>query len=473
MPAPPLVELDRITVHLGGRPVLHDLSWSLRHGEQWAVVGPNGSGKSTLLQVIRGDRRPLTGTRTYALDGAPQPAAAAARLIGFVSPEHHERTSRLQLQLRGWGVVASGLFDTTYVAGRLSDAEVARVEEVVDRLALRDIAERPVEALSFGQMRMLLIARAVVREPRVLVLDECTNGLDAKARVALLAFLERVAERTHVIASSHRYGDLPAATTHHAVIAGGRIVEAGTGLPHARRRASRTTIASPRIPHGDVLVEIRDADVYRGERRVLRGVAWSLRRGAHTAIRGANGAGKSTFARLVAGTLPAAYGAAIVRFGSRGPFDVAELRRRIAHVSDELQIAYEIDPPVEQVVASGFTGSIGTIAHADGHTAAVNAIAQRLGIADLLGRRFGALSFGERRKVLIARGLVHRPEILILDEIWSGLDATFRAQLHELLDEHVAAGTTLLTISHHDDDLPEYVRRTCTLEDGVLVEEAS
>jgi molybdate transport system ATP-binding protein len=471
--APPLISLDRVTVCLDGRAVLHEVSWALRPGEQWAIVGPNGSGKSTLLAVIRGDRWPERdgGRRAYALDGAPQSVGAAAQQIGSVSPEQQERFTRLDLTVRGRDLIASGLRDTTYAHGSLAPDEEVAVDALIERFALAALAAAPIRTLSFGQLRMLLVARALVREPRILVLDEFANGLDRRARTALLGFLEHVAERTQVVASAHRVEDLPASTTDYARLAGGRIVETGRGRPGAHRAPrTRTRARRPAAP-ADVLVAIRGADVYREETLVLRDVTWSIRRGEHTAIHGANGSGKSTFAELIAGTLPAAYGAEIERFGARGPFDVRELRRRIAHVSDALQIAYDANPTVERAIASGFTASIGTIeSPSDEQRAAVAAIVHRLGLEALCGRRFRTLSFGERRKVLLARGLVARPELLILDEVWGGLDAAFRAALIPLLDELAAAGTTLLAISHHEDDVPAQVRRAFLVEAGTVRE---
>jgi ABC-type molybdenum transport system ATPase subunit/photorepair protein PhrA len=122
------------------------------------------------------------------------------------------------------------------------------------------------------------------------------------------------------------------------------------------------------------------------------------------------------------------------------------------------------------VIATGFAASIGTIEtkpDAEQHRVAETMLA-RLRLQPLAGRPFLALSFGERRKVLIARGLVRRPDLLILDEVWSGLDAAFRGVLGELLDELVAAGTTVVMISHHDDDLPAFIRRSYLVEQGRL-----
>jgi molybdate transport system ATP-binding protein len=466
----PLIELERVNVHLDGRHVLHDVSWTLRPGQQWAIVGPNGSGKSALLGVIRGDRwiDRDGGVRRYALDGTEQPVAAAAPRIGYVSPELQERYARLDLGFSGRVLIATGLHDAVYLPRGLDAAQSERVDELVERFGLEAIAARPVRELSFGQLRMLLVARALVRSRRVLVLDEFTNGLDRRTRGVLLAFLERVAAGTHVVCASHRIADLPGTTNVHAVLAGGRIAAVGDGLPRSARRP-----AGPERRHAAVhadeepLVAIHGADVYRGESLVLRGVDWSLRRGEHTVIRGANGSGKSTFAELLAGTVHAAFGADIVRFGARGPFDLWELKRRIVHVSDELQTAYDVSPTAEDVVCSGYASSIGIMLGPDSaKRAAAVELMQGLGLDHLRARRFLTLSFGERRKILIARGLVNRPEVLILDEIWSGLDEQFRETLRTLLTQLAADGTTVVVISHHDDDLPAFVRRECLVAES-------
>lgn len=471
--AHPLIALDRVNVHLDGRHVLRDVSWRLQPGEQWAIVGANGSGKSTLLRVIRGDCwiDHDGGTRSYALNGTPHAVGAAAPLIGYVSPELQERYTRLDLAFPGRTLIATGLHDTIYLPRPLAPDEERRVDAIVERFGLQALAQRPMNALSFGQLRRLLIARALVREPRVLVLDEFTNGLDRRARIELLTFLEQVAGTTHVIVASHRADDLPATTTAHAVVADGRIVESGTGRPPSRRTPppvrEKQRRTRPQVHADDVLVAIRGADVYRGETAVLRGVDWTLRRGEHCLVRGANGAGKSTFAGLVAGTIPAALGAEVLRFGSQGPFDVWELKRRIAHVSDALQTAYDANPIVERVIASGFVSSIGVMHEPDAaQRRTVGELMRALGLGHLAGRRFLTLSFGERRKVLIARGLVHRPDVLILDEVWAGLDAQFRVALAELLDHLVDDGTTLMLISHHDEDLPPFVQRAYAIADG-------
>ncbi len=451
--------------------MLKDVSWSLEAGDHWAVVGANGSGKSTLLRVIAGTQwvDHDGGRRTYSPDGAAQHVVArAASWIRSVSAEQHERYARLDLPLAGRSIVESGFDNSVYVHRELDAGETARVDTLIALLDLERFAHRPLNELSSGQFRRLLIARALVDEPRVLVLDEFTNGLDRIARRDVLDFLDRIAPSVALVVASHRAADFPHAVTRTATLRDGRIASAGPGRPSLRATAAAGA-PPPAADRREVLLRFGNADVYRGEALVLRGLNWELRRGEHTTIRGANGAGKSTFAGLIAGTVPAATGAYVERFGATGPFDIWQLKERVALVSDDLQIRYDQSDTVEDVIASGFPSSIGLFMKlATEQRAAADELVTRIGLGALRGRTFTRLSFGERRKVLIARSLVRRPDIFILDEVWNGLDVEFRAALHALLTDMAAAGTTLVVIAHDEDELAGLAPRVCIIENGAI-----
>ena len=471
----PLVDLQHVNVHLDGHHALKDVTWSLKPGEHWAFAGANGSGKSTLLRVIRGSQwiDPDGGERTYGFDGTPRGPMSAAAHIGFVAPEQQEKYVRLELPIDGRSVIASGFDDTLYVHGNLSGERSAAVEDIITRLDIGAFARKRVNALSFGQLRRLLIARALVRKPRILVLDEFTNGLDAGARRDVLSFLGTLTDAVQLILASHRFDDFIPAVTHHALMRDGRIVEHGAGQPHPLERAPRMhppAIAAIQRDAGVVpMVEIRHADVYRGATHVLHNIDWSIRKGEHSAITGANGSGKSTFASVVAGTLAPVYGADIVRNGEPGPFDVWRIKEQIAHVSEEWQVAFDINHTVEEILLSGFAHSVGLFHEPDDtqrERAAV--LIDELGLQPLRARPFMQLSFGERRKVLVARSLVRPPDLFILDEVWNGLDAGFRTLLEGHVRRLAEAETTFLLIAHHEDDLPDFVTRRFALDAGRL-----
>ena len=396
----PLVALNDMHVHLGERHVLRGITWTLERGTHWGFVGPNGSGKSTLLRVIAGTQwiDYDGGTRTYSSDGVNHDAVGRAKTwIRFVSAEQHERYARLDLALPGRSIVESGFHDSVYVGRQLESAASERVNALIDELALGPFADRPLREMSSGQFGRLLIARALVREPLMLVLDEFTNGLDRTARRDVTASLDRIARSVTLVIASHRSTDFPAAITHSATMSDGRLQSIQSGRPVLRQAAVPALLPTRRAQPAELLIDIRAADVYRGKTLVLRNIDWQLRRGEHTAIRGANGSGKSTFAGLVAGTISAATGARIVRFGATEPFDIWDLKKRIAHVSDDLQIAYDQHETVEAVIASGFSSSIGLFSEANAQQlATVDELIERIEIEALRGRSFAALSFGER-----------------------------------------------------------------------------
>lgn len=469
----PLIELRHVNVTLAGQRALDDVSWQLNPGEHWAFVGANGSGKSTLLRVIRGQQwiDPDGGERAYRFDGVPGGPMTAAAQISFVAPEQQERYVRLDLPIDGRNVIASGFDDTLYMHGALSAERSAAVEAIIDRLDIGAFAKRRVRSLSFGQLRRLLIARALVRGPRILVLDEFTNGLDGGARRDILGLLATLAPQVQLILASHRFDDFIPAITHHATLRGGRIVERNAGRPQPPVRPLRTPRGTPtrtRTP-APPLVEIRHADVFRGTTHVLHNIDWSIRAGEHTAITGANGSGKSTFASVVAGTLAPVYGGDVLRAGASGPFDVWQLKETIAHVSEEWQVAFDVNHTVEEVVLSGFASSVGLFHEPDAEQRErAAALIDELGLEALRARPFMQLSFGERRKVLIARSLVRPPALFILDEVWNGLDASFRTLLEAQIARLASSGTTLLLIAHHQDDLPALIERRFALDAGRL-----
>jgi len=203
-------------------------------------------------------------------------------------------------------------------------------------------------------------------------------------------------------------------------------------------------------------------------RDVLRGLDFTLREGERVAIVGANGAGKSTLLRLLAGEeQPAAGTIRRLDLGARaGAFDLCG---RIGLVSPELQARHRFDATGEAVVLSGFRGTIGLAEEPSPaeRAAAAGALA-RLGIAHLAARHLLTLSYGELRKLLLARALAPAPEVLLLDEPLAGLDPASRAWTLDAVEEACARGAALVAVTHHEDEVPRGVHRRLTLEGGRL-----
>src|SRR5262249_40941136 len=154
-----------------------------RTGEHWAVLGRNGSGKSTLLKLIRGELWPApggAGRRVYALNGEEQSSAVGIKeQFALVSPELQMRYRQQEWTLTATQVVQSGFGGGDYVYRKLTPEQIDRVLALSRQLALDPLLARNVQTLSSGELRKVLIARALVASPRVLVCDEICDGLDA------------------------------------------------------------------------------------------------------------------------------------------------------------------------------------------------------------------------------------------------------------------------------------------------------
>jgi iron complex transport system ATP-binding protein len=226
------------------------------------------------------------------------------------------------------------------------------------------------------------------------------------------------------------------------------------------------------------ILELVNATIVRGDTRVIDGLSLSIHRGEHTAILGPNGSGKSSLIRVL--TLEdrpraANDGSAVLRFFGREHWDIEELRARIALVSGDLDAGFGLGTSGgrvsgEDVALSGLLGSHGVFFHHVVTTSMrerARAALRRVEAEHLADKPLNQMSAGERRRVLIARALVARPEALLLDEPTSGLDLVARQRFMESVRE-LAAGTTIILVTHHVDEIIPETKRVILLQRGVV-----
>ena len=173
-----IVLLRDVTIRYGNRTILDRLSWTIRQGEHWALQGRNGSGKSTLLSLICADN-----PQSYACDitlfghqrGSGESIWDIKRRIGYVSPEMHRSYQR---NLPALSIVASGLKDTVGLYARATDEDKQQCLKWMQRFGIEQLAQRAFTQLSSGEQRLILVCRAFVKNPDLLILDEPMHGLD-------------------------------------------------------------------------------------------------------------------------------------------------------------------------------------------------------------------------------------------------------------------------------------------------------
>ena len=223
--AVPLIALERVDAWRKGRRVLHDVTWRLAPGEHWLVTGPNGSGKSSFLRVLHGQLRPaLGGSVTWPALGNPKDVWELRKQVAWVSPEL-QAAYRYPSTVRE--CIASGFTSSVGATRAPTPEETQRIEELLDELALRPLADRMLTTLSYGQARRALLGRLLALKPRVLLLDEPWEGLDAPNAELLNTVLAAVAaDGTQLVCASHLAAHR-SHFTHEVALDAGRVVQAG------------------------------------------------------------------------------------------------------------------------------------------------------------------------------------------------------------------------------------------------------
>jgi molybdate transport system ATP-binding protein len=506
--ARPLITLEHVDVVVEGKTILRDLYWRLRPGEHWAIVGGNGSGKSTLLKLIRGEFRPAPGggRLVYAFDDDVQTTAVGVReKIALVSPELQSRYLQQEWKLTGWQVVHSGFAGGDYVYQRPTAAQRQRAHAIICLLGIRRFLGRNVQELSTGELRKVLIARALAGAPRILACDEICDGLDAASRAGLLQTLDQVARHgTQLLHVTHRAEELIPSITHRLELKAGRVARqtptrvgqasslpqglpardpitgrmpaqagwkpaplAGPGPSRGERASAKPNQRRFKSSQPRALLSIRGASVYLGSKPVLRNIHLDICPGEHWAILGPNGAGKSTLLQLMLGDLHPAWGGVVWRFGFPPGNTIWEARRTIGFISPGLQSNYREPLTGAEVIASGFFSSIGLTRRVSrAQRQRVAALIGELDLPALAGRSVLQMSYGEFRLILLARALVQRPELILCDEPFDGLDATARERLSRALTDVACRGTSLVMVTHHQNDLPACITHVAELNSG-------
>ena len=224
----PVLALADVTFRRDGKQIIDGISLTVQRGEHWALLGPNGAGKSTLLGFCAAVTFPTSGTvHVLGEQMGRVDLAQIRRFIGHVNPRH-----RLQYSLSVREVVLTGITATIDTPMRWTPTpeQLARADAMIDAVGLSHKTSDVWPTLSQGERGRTLIARALVAEPQLLLLDEPTTGLDVAAREQLLETIDSLDETHPEVASilvTHHLEELPTTTTHALLIADGRTVATG------------------------------------------------------------------------------------------------------------------------------------------------------------------------------------------------------------------------------------------------------
>lgn len=467
----PVVELENVTVASGGHIIFSGLNWTLREGEAWAVVGPTGSGKTTLAEAILGRHpTPDGAVRWPLLDrvrAAGRKADYPSQVIAHVTFKEESRlfsyAGHYYQQRFEFADVDTPLSLDQFLRAGTHATEI-EVFAVAERLGVREQLPLPFMTLSNGQTRRARLARALLAKPELLILDDPFIGLDSQGRADLSVLLGELVKEGKRLVLICREDMVPGWVTH--TLESGRWKAEGGVERHATSRVSPPSAFL--LPASDVVIELANVSVTHAGRAILDRVTWTVRAGERWAVVGPNGSGKTTLLSLLCGDHPQAYANDIRLFGRRrGTGEtIWDVKRNVGLVSPEFHLYFTEPLTAERAAATGFFDGVADHPTTAEQAERVGELFASFGIAHLAGRPFKSLSTGEQRLVLLARALVKRPPLVILDEPFQGLDAE-RVQLcRAWLDSELGNDQTLLFVTHELAELPRSVTRTLRLDRG-------
>jgi molybdate transport system ATP-binding protein len=458
-----------VRLRLGEHTVLRDVNWRIAPGQRWVLIGDNGAGKTQLLKLLAGDVWPTPGAgsrRRYRLGRAVFDDPYGIRdEIAYLGPERQDRYEHYEWNHRVLQIVGTGLHRTDIPLNPLRASDRDWLMRLLTRLHIQSLARRRFLSLSYGERRLVLVARALAWRPRLLLLDEPFSGLDPDNRERLAAGLRSLSRSALPwVLSTHRIDDLSIPATHLCRLESGRVaarsrLAARFGRPSRKGStlARATQRAAAARSDRRVLLRLRNASIWRDGTAVLRNLSLAVEAGQCWVVHGTNGSGKSTLIQTLYGDLGVAAGGSIVRDGVVPGVPLWTFQRRVGLVAPELHAILARQQTVDDVVASGLPAR-------ERHR--VLAALRRVDASRLGGRTLRTLSYGQMRRVLFARALVNEPDILLLDEPYAGLDARTRAALCALIERAIEAGATAVITTHHDDEWPAATSHELQLSSG-------
>jgi ribosome-dependent ATPase len=463
----------------GSVAALDRVSISLPSGRLVGLIGPDGVGKSSLLAILAGAREIQQG---------------AVRVLGADISSAAARTSvcpRIAYMPQGLGKnlypdlsVTENIEFFSRLFAQSSEERAFRIRELLESTGLAPFADRPAKKLSGGMRQKLGLCCSLIHDPDLLILDEPTTGVDPLSRRQFWDLIDRLRSRrsgmTVIVATAYmeeaeRFDWLIAINSARILAAGSPAdLKANTGtrsieeafvalLPHHPRGARLATIAPLPESSAEPVIVARELTCRFGDFTAVDRASFSIRRGEIFGFVGSNGSGKTTTMKMLTGLLPPSEGEALI-FGQTMRANDLEARRRVGYMSQSFSLYGELTVRQNLTLHARLFQLPRAFARKR-----IAELVEKCGLADSMDQLTSELPLGIRQRLSLAVAVVHKPELLILDEPTSGVDPIARDQFWKLLiDLSRNQGVTIFVSTHFMNEAARCDRLSLMHEGRVL-----
>ena len=475
------IECINVFVQLGGKPVLKHINLHIDTDENLAITGESGSGKSSLARAIS-QKIFFRGEISFLSEDGQKLSPHIILIEQQHEFKNNSNVSNFYYQQRFNSCDAD---DALTVEAELTKLQSGINDEWISLLGLKRLLDKPMIQLSNGENKRLQLAKALIQEPELLILDSPFTGLDIAGRALLIDIIKRLIDKGIRIILIAPLGEIPDYFDKSAVLKNGkleRIYSKGeigiTGqtlnsdaatLSEKQLNAIKDIYALQSFPFNEV-VRMNNVNISYNGKSILTNINWTIKKGERWAVSGPNGAGKSTLLSLITADNPQAYANDIWLFErKRGSGEsIWEIKKNIGYVSPELHLYFDKGISVFDAVASGLFDTIGLFRKpTNSQIEKINTWLKVIGIEELGTRMMHQLSLGQQRLVMLARALVKAPPLLILDEPCQGLDITQTNGFKSLIEAICqVSDTTLIYVSHYTNEIPTSIQQKLNLNAG-------
>lgn len=468
------IHFDDLTVNFDDRFQLDHINWQIAPQQHWVITGANGAGKSALAVVLAGAGNVVSGK----INGVP----SRVGLVSFETQAELIEAERKKDDADIMDIISEGTPVYEIVFKDCLDPDMAN--ELIEKFGLTQLLDRSFRKLSTGESRKVMLIRALVSQPNLLVLDEPFDGLDTNSLAMLQEHLQTLIKTVPMVMVLNRFDEFPEFITHIAYVDQGQLklkvsrndttaFDELYKLLHIKTTdlsvpTADPNTAIPALNSDEPLVRLTKLTIKYDDNKIIDELNWTIEPNQHWQLSGPNGSGKTGLLSIITGDHPQCYVNDIFVFGfKRGSGEsIWQIKQFIGYVSNALQWEYKGTTGLRNVILSGFHDSIGLYTRCtDRQKAIANEWLELLGMSDRGDEIFGKLSYGEQRLLLIARAMVKHPPLLILDEPCLGLDDMNRQMVMALI-EKICASTeiSVIYVNHHPEDKVKGIDNYITLD---------
>ncbi len=471
-----IIEIKNLTAERRDIPVFENINWTLKPDENWAITGKTGAGKTSLIDLIMGKMTVKNGEMTF-----PFLQSKALQEKGYFRLAEYVAVVRFYISLINY---RNFYYQQRYYSTENDEVQTVRDflktsdETIFNLLKINNLLDLNLNKLSNGQTRKMYLAKALLRRPQLLILDNPFLGLDVEAREVLQNIInDLIAKGYQLIVICNYPHEIPLSIKNVLFIDNFKISEIQDSrfqIPDFKLKTPNTDLSRlldegvsfnkihiPTPPNStfEFAIKMENVVVEYEEKIVLNNINWQVNRGEKWALLGENGSGKSTLLSLIFGDHPQAYSNEVVVFDrKRGNLDsIWDIKSRIGFVSPELHLYFTDNISNFMLVTEGL------VERAD----FARSLFDFYGISHLKKQDFQHTSTGEQRLILLLKALVQNPELLILDEPFQGMDKDVIEKTKQLINDF-SENRTLIIVTHYKEEIPSCVNQFLYLKDGEI-----